>query len=316
MSTGHQASSRGLSLLLALWVGSLVGAALLAPAVYWAVERWAESSTGTLATWLGGKSFVVFFDRLRWLIVLAGVPWLCRATGLSGGRGLGLTGRRAGGGSVWPAALVWLGVGVATVAAASLGQLAGGVALPGRLPAPGELAEDLAMALLGAAAIAFLEELVFRGVLFQLFRRALAMAPAVAAAALVFALLHFQSVPRDAWPAGTPVGPGSGFAVAWASLAALPGTIDPPVFLALFLAGAILCLVFLRGGSLWLPMGLHAGWVLGARLHRLLVTVDPDAPAGATALWGSRILIDGVAPLALLAALALVLALDRRRALS
>ncbi len=134
-------------------------------------------------------------------------------------------------------------------------------------------------------------------------------------AALIFALVHFQRLPGDAWPDGAAVGPASGLVVAWRSLAALPSNLDPAVFSALVLAGAILCLVFARHRTLLASMGLHAGWVAAAGIHRRLLRVDPHA---STTLWGGRHLIDGIAPLVLLAlglaALAWVEARRRRGA--
>ncbi len=307
---------RGLWLLAVLWVASLLAAALIAPLAYHGVQLWAERSPGGLGSYLAGKDFPRYFDRLRWLLVLAGVPWLCRRTGLWGRRALGLEGGRR----AWRAAAAWFAAGLGTVALIAAGQLAGGVVsvrLPaGAGPALSKLGTALLAALLSAVLIAFFEELVFRGVVFQLAARALALSWAVAAAALIFALVHFQRLPGDAWSDASPVGPFSGLVVAWRSLAALPANLDPPEFAALILAGAILCLVFVRHRTLVASMGLHAGWVTAAGLHRRLLRVDPGASTG---LWGGRHLIDGVAPLVLLALLLLAIAgaeARRRRARS
>ncbi len=300
-------SGNGLWLLAALWAAALLAAALAAPLAWRAVELWAGRSPGGLAGYLAGKDFPRYVDRLRWLFVLAGLPWVCRRSGLWGREALGLV----GGVAAWRAAAGWFAAGVGMVALIAAGQLVGGVASVG---APGGaggaagvlvLAVILAGALVSAALIAFFEELVFRGVVFQLAARALALPWAVAAAALIFALAHFQRLPGDAWPRGAAVGAASGLAVAWRSVVALPGNLEPAAFTALVLAGAILCLVFVRHRTLIASMGLHAGWVGAAGLHRRLLRVNPRA---STELWGGRHLIDGVAPLVVLALVAAVVA--------
>lgn len=294
-----RSGARGLWLLLVLYLGTLVAAAVVTPPVYWGVHGWAEGAADTeaeaggLAAYLAEKELPRYFDRIRWLLVLAALPWLCRATGLTSRSALGLTGGR----QAWRLAAAWLAAGLVMVAGIAGGQLAGGTAELRGPDTATALLGGLAAGLLAAILVAFFEELVFRGVVFQLAHRALPAWGSVPAAAAIFALLHFQRVPSDAWSAGEPVTWTSGFAVAWRSVAAMAGTADLPVLAALFAAGSILCLLFLRHGTLLAPIGLHAGWVLAAQLHRRFVRVDPAAD---TAFWGGRHLIDGAFPLGLL----------------
>lgn len=293
-----QNGGRGLWWLLVFYVLTLLAAAIVTPPVYWGVHGWAVGGESDLAAYLADKELPRYFDRIRWLLVLVGLPWLCRATGLTSGRALGLRGgsearRRLG---------VWLVVGFAMVAGIAAGQLSSGTAEIRSRFAAEEVATLLLAGLLVAALVAFFEELVFRGVVFQLAHRALPAWGSVPVAAAIFALLHFQRVPGDAWPDGTPVTWGSGFTVAWRSLASIPSTVEPAAGAALFLVGAVLCLLFLRHGSLLPPMGLHAGWVWAAQLHGHLLRVPEGAD---TDVWGGRHLIDGALPLALLVLLLL-----------
>lgn len=303
--------ARGLGVLIGFFVVTLLVAAALAPPVYWWLHGWAAAESGGAAAgdgsggfarYLAEKGFPRYFDRIRWLVILAGVPWLCRATGLTGRRELGLVGGR----EAWRVLALWLAAGLAMVAGITAGQLASGSA---GLRAPGAagVAEALLVGLLSAALVAFFEELVFRGIVFRLAHRALPAWGSVPVAALVFALVHFLRVPSSAWPAGGPVPWWSGFAVAWRSLTALPQTLDGAVFGGLVLAGAILCLLFLRHGTLLAPIGLHAGWVWAAQIHRRLIEVE--AP---TAAWGGRTMIDGAVPLGLLVLLLAGMALAFR----
>lgn len=304
---GRSDGSDGLRRLLALYLGSLLAAAVATPLVFLAVEHWAAAGDSRLAAYLAEKELPRYFDRLRWLFVLAGLPWLCRTTGLTGRAALGLRGGRP----AWAVAAGWLAIGLAMVGAIALGQLGAGIARPRPEAAvPTELASGLAVGLLSALLIAFFEELVFRGVVFRLCLRALRPAAAVPLAAGIFALLHFQRVPSDAWPEGTPVGWSSGFVVAWQSLASIPRTADPAIAAALWLAGSILCLLYLRHGTLLAPIGLHAGWVWAAQLHRRFLDAATAAPG--VRFWGGDDLLEGVLPLLLLGALSVYAALAAR----
>src|SRR5207342_863423 len=83
--------------------------------------------------------------------------------------------------------------------------------------------------------VAFLEELLFRGFLFQRLVAGMGVWPAQLALALLFALAHWGN-------------PGmAGAAKVWA-------TFD------IALAAITLGLAYLRTGSLALPIGLHLGW--------------------------------------------------------
>ena len=287
--------ARGLWLLLGLYALSLVAAAVLAPLCFWVAERWAAGSDSALAAYLAEKELPRYFDRIRWLVVLAGLPWLCRATGLTGRSALGLRGGR----EAWRAAGGWLAVGLAMVGTIGAGQLGAGIAaLEPEATIASEIAYGLLAGLVSAALIAFFEELVFRGVVFRLCQRALPTAGAVALAAAIFALLHFQRVPSDAWPDDAAIHWWSGFAVAGKSFTALPQTVDPAIAAALFLAGTILCLLYLRHGTLLAPIGLHAGWVWAAQLHRRFLDATTAAPG--VRFWGGDDLMEGVLPLLLL----------------
>ncbi|MFP3938845.1 MAG: CPBP family intramembrane glutamic endopeptidase [Thermoanaerobaculia bacterium] len=296
--SGARSPGRGLWLLLAVYVAAMLGAAALTPPVYWAFQAWDAAGGGELASYLADKAPPRHFDRIRWLLVLAALPWLCRATGLASRRALGLT----GGAEARRLASVWLAAGFVMVAGIAAGQLLSGTVALAPPARAGTLLGIVLLGLVSAALIAFFEELVFRGVVFQLADRALPAWGSVPVAAAIFALLHFQRVPSDAWPADGPVPWWSGFAVAWRSVTGTFRTAEGPVLFALFLAGTVLCLLFLRHRTLLAPMGLHAGWVWAAQIYRDTVRTAPGADP---AVWGSRDLVDGAIPLALLVLLLL-----------
>jgi membrane protease YdiL (CAAX protease family) len=109
--------------------------------------------------------------------------------------------------------------------------------------------------------VAAVEEFLFRGVALGLAARAFGRWPAALAVSLVFAGVHFLKPAKQAdavvhW---------------WTGFAQIPRIFEaapPPVtfafgFASLFVAGMVLALAALRTRSLWLPVGIHAGWILG-----------------------------------------------------
>lgn len=64
-----------------------------------------------------------------------------------------------------------------------------------------------------------------------------------------------------------------------------------PMGVGLFLAGLVLAGAFLKTRSLWLPIGIHAGWVFLIRLHKELF--EPIGPPVRWALFGDNIFLGG-----------------------
>ena len=123
-------------------------------------------------------------------------------------------------------------------------------------------------ALLAALAVGFLEEMFFRGIIFKGLVEDTGRVTAFALASLFFAAIHF-------------VRPGERFAVE--GIDPLAGArylgdafaplLDPLDFLpglaGLFIIGLVLSYAFMRTGSIYLSMGLHAGWVFGIKTIRV-----------------------------------------------
>ena len=133
---------------------------------------------------------------------------------------------------------------------------------------------------MSAGGVAVLEETLFRGLLFRTTRREHAWAGAAWFSSLLYAWAHFLtkadwSGPVD-WSSGLWVLAGSmNRFLVWDALA--------PGFLVLVVAGLVLALACERSGGLWLPAGLHAGWVLGRKLTDGLTQTGPAVgpPVGA-----------------------------------
>ena len=166
-------------------------------------------------------------------------------------------------------------------------------------------------ALLTAALIGVLEELLFRGFLFTWFRDRACRGHLVSAAVVtsgLYAFLHFLHVTQPLVPAA----PGivDSFRLMLAPLQSLAAWSSTwPAAVGLFLFGLVLTLCRIRTGSLYPSIGLHAGCVVFLRVSGLLLRFQPTSGA----IWSSKLVYDGVVCWLFLAgAGVLVAALARR----
>ncbi len=114
---------------------------------------------------------------------------------------------------------------------------------------------------LTAGFVSCLEEFLFRGVFLGLAMRSMGAVRASFLVSLIFAAVHFL---RPAKPVTSEVTWTSGFSQLGAVLDNLPAT---PIlifgFVTLLVAGMILAWVTIKTRSLWLAIGIHAGWIVG-----------------------------------------------------
>ncbi|MBI4489706.1 MAG: CPBP family intramembrane metalloprotease [Deltaproteobacteria bacterium] len=123
-------------------------------------------------------------------------------------------------------------------------------------------------ALLAAVTVGFLEEIFFRGMIFKGLLEDLGLKAAFLLASLFYSAIHFIK-PAEAASA-------DGFDP-WAGIDHLirsfQSLFDPdalfPGLLGLFFIGAVLSYAYLRTGSLYLSIGLHAGWIFGLKTIRV-----------------------------------------------
>ncbi|MBC2593117.1 CPBP family intramembrane metalloprotease [Ruficoccus amylovorans] len=303
-------SWKGVLALVFIFFGAMLFAAVASPLLYFAVKAWASSSPDTIPGWLSSRmapeDFPRYFDRVRWLPVVLLLPWLFRWTGLFSFRRLGY---RNPARAPLPLLRWWL-AGMAMLAIVALIQwVTVGLTLSEQFSA-GYLLEKLALGIVAGLVVALLEEMLFRGLILRLFYTALRPGPAVALAALFFAYVHFKHV---SWPPGQEVHWWSGFDVCWR--VALGIVLEPEwlKFLNLFATGVFLNLLFLRGGTLWPCVGVHAGWVC----FRAVYTKFVEVPASDLKwLWGTQAMVDGLLPVILLTGLCAWAVLAPRKKLS
>jgi uncharacterized protein len=242
-------------ILLYLAATVLIGA-LLAPPLFWIAHAATDHvHIDRLTVYLAQTGFQRFFDRAI-MIAALGLLWpLLRALRIENyGYDLGLARDRR----KWRR--LTAGFLVALVTLLILGGIlifTGVYRLRSHMPY-----EKLAWLPVTALAVAVLEEILFRGALQGVVRKTTEDGFAMVSVAVLYAAVHFLKPGHVIEPAEI---------YWWSGLALLPDTLwqfgHPALLLGgfstLLVVGLILGYARDRTRSLWMPVGLHAGWVLG-----------------------------------------------------
>ncbi len=275
---------------LLLYVAAIFfGAALLSPWLYWLVE-WAGGYSSIAQHW-SRAPFHRFVHRALLGLALMGLWPFLRSIGARSFGDVGLVrpagqGRKLAGG---------LALGLGSFACVALLAVAAGARSLNLDHTAADLCRRTLSAGLSATVVALLEELLFRGALFGALRKAHHWISAWLMSSGVYALLHFFQKPAPpehvTWISGFEMLPRMlhGFA----ELETLV-----PGFFTLTLVGLILAMGYHRTGTLYFPIGLHAGWVFCLKFYGFLTSSQPGANAW---FWGTEKLIDGWLALIVLA---------------
>lgn len=208
--------------------------------------------------------FHSYVDRSLMVAALAAIPLFWRRFGIASWQEIG----------VKPEGKIGLGIGLSLALVSTFVTLAVAIALGDRVIAGSAGAGVFATLLLAAVVVAPLEELLFRGVIQTVLIRGTRAVPGIVITSLFFALVHFIKVPHDFTP--DPVTAGSGFTALGLAFAPFA---DPAALVSRFLllaaVGGVLGLAAWKTGRLWLPIGLHAGWIIGAKLSGCLTAGLP-----------------------------------------
>lgn len=145
-----------------------------------------------------------------------------------------------------------------------------------------------------ACAVSVIEEFLFRCVFLGLCLMAMGRFAAVSFSAVFFAVVHFLKTSKQ--PLETPVTWWSG----WEQLPLLFSSApDWPLlgwaFVSLVLAGILLAVATLRTRSLFLPIGLHAGWILGQQGMQIVGKFDIK-PSDRLLPWVGENVVSGAVP--------------------
>jgi hypothetical protein len=262
-----------------------LGGALLAPWLFWFVH-WAAGYWPALRG-LAASPFHRYLARALLGLAVIGLVPLLRDAGMFQWRAVGL-GKQ---GRPFRDVLRGLCIGFASLAiVAALALVAHGRTLA-PWPSASHLIHSLLSAALTAGIVAVIEEILFRGALFGVLRKAMPWTVALAVSSAVYSGVHFiQSVNQTGaiqW--------NSGFILLVEMFRHGPPFI--PAFLTLSVAGACLALAYQRTGAIYFSIGLHAGWIFWLKSYKL---VTQSAVGASSMLWGTDNLIDGWLALAVL----------------
>ena len=132
----------------------------------------------------------------------------------------------------------------------------------------GESVELYLKAMLTGFTVGFLEEIFFRGIIFRGLLEDWKPLPAFLTANLFYSALHFVKPGEQYFLSG--VEPWAGFRHLFSTFAPfLEPTEIVPGMIGLLLIGIVLSYAFLRTGTLYLSIGLHAGWIISIKTVRL-----------------------------------------------
>jgi membrane protease YdiL (CAAX protease family) len=255
---------------------------LLAPWVFWAVQEAGRTAPG--ASWLLKYPFRRVFDRTILVVAVAGLWPLWRRLGIRSRAEIGFSRTPRW----WRHLLVGVLVGLGSFV------VAGGLLIffDVRRIDPGFRVQAFLARIPGfmltAIVVALIEETFFRGGLQGVFQRGMKPLAAIAVASVIYSAVHFLKPPSAGIAADT-VRWSSGFDHLVRVFAQFGRSQEVGLgFVTLWLVGAILGLAFAKTGALYLPIGLHAGWVLTKQSYGYCTL--PVVARGA-AWWGGSDLV-------------------------
>jgi membrane protease YdiL (CAAX protease family) len=158
---------------------------------------------------------------------------------------------------------------------------------------------------LSALVIAVVEEAFFRAFLFAGMEGDFGSTGALIVSSTIYALAHLLRAPGRFY--ATTLDLTAGVRTLGLSFSQLSAPLSAlPTLIGLFLLGVVLAEAFILTGTVWFSVGLHAGFVIGAKLWPKVMVTRRGLP-GWLAGWGTQPLISGAA--AWVAALAVLLLL-------
>lgn len=256
-----QSSLRGFWIFAVVYVGSTLLGAIALPPVYWLVQFFDANHACDFSRWLAKYETDVYFDRIRWVGIIIGLPWAIKKCGLFSLKNLGF------GSSRWHVKKFFkyflLGICLAVFIFAL--QF---IFTESRFK-DGLSADFVLKAVLSALAsgliLGFLEELVMRGLILRCFYTAWGALAALVLSSLFFAYKHFK-VPSSIWdkiPGGRfDATWDTGFYIAYFDTVGIFYNFNLIVFSSLAMFGMFLGAIYMKTKTLLSPMAAHAGIVM------------------------------------------------------
>lgn len=293
----------GILILSGYLIVTLITGALLAPQLF-ALGNWFVKTVHTfhhenspIIGWLAEKcdnsDFGRYFNRAMLISALGWIWPFSKYAGV-GSDGIGLQKNR----------FRWQDAAVGFILASSLLLVMGFMFVGSGRFAPNPKANQMSV-LIGAAiaciSVALLEEYFFRGALMALLLRTLGPLSALFFLSFFFAIVHLLQPPNSAQVANNSVEFGTGF---W-MVGQIFSKFGNANFLVaegatLFMVGLILGWARLKTHSLWLSIGLHAGWVFGIKLFAGVTRTPKKVAPDSFMPWIGGDLKIGVVPLIIL----------------
>jgi hypothetical protein len=240
-------------------VGIVLVSALVSPWVYAAVQWLAVAAD---LDWLGEQPFRRVFNRVILVVALAGIWPLRRLLAIRSGQQAGWVRDP----SWWRHFLAGYLLGILSLGCAVLLVICLRHKAIDFNRTPLELLAALGRYLLVGLVVAVIEETFFRGYIQGTLQRTGNHHVALVVTSAVYSFVHFLKTPWN-----KPVDWWSGFDYVGTVLARVFTRPDVMVgFVTLFLVGCILGVAFQRTRTLYLAVGLHAGWVLTNEFCRWL----------------------------------------------
>jgi membrane protease YdiL (CAAX protease family) len=251
--------------LLLLLLIILVAASVVAPFVSWALAAVVGSGHRF--------SFPRVYDRVLQIITVCALIVSRRWLGLTSWAALGL-GRSPLRRDLWVGLAIALGGMVIVIAIMWWGDA---LRFFWRYPLEKGMRKAVA-GTIGAVLIGTGEELLFRGVLLGGLMRDMRRGFAIAWTTGVYAVVHFLRGGRQVGQVTLT----SGFERLASAFAPLADPEILPALVGFVILGLLLAHARLRSGALYLPLGLHIGWVFTIRVGRIVM----DFPREPGLLWG------------------------------
>jgi membrane protease YdiL (CAAX protease family) len=286
--------------LLIIIIASLVLSALITPFVFYGIQALRALSPG-----LDGALDFPFDRVMRRVILIVTLLLLFlerRRLEIRSLAAIGLK-KRAG----WKRQLSWGWItGVLSLSCMLVIMLApGSRRFSPDFTGPFNLVYELGKAFVSGAVVALIEEVFFRGFILQSLMKDLRKGAAVVAASLFFAIVHFFNAGDMPALAGLDVTAGFRALVYFFQPLLAPSEVIPG-FIGLFLVGIVLACAYIWTGSLYLSIGLHAGWVFAIKGESVFLS-----RAGRVAPWfyGGGEVVTGVFGWIMLAVVLIILRL-------
>ena len=285
-------------------LGVIFGGALGAPWLYHITQYLLRFEFFSWFLWLHVFAFEKYFNRAVLVLALLGIRPLLKRLKIAGWADLGLQKNPR----FWHDA--FLGVCLALLGVGSFALLLH--ALQWRIWQHSPDVSQLGLALGTAIVVSFLEELLFRGLLFGVLRRHLPTWPSSVGLALFFAALHFMksnpsfvSTKQIHWDSGLFLVP----QLFWQF--AKPWQLLQDGGLMMICVGLILSYTVVQTASLAWAIGLHGGWIFAMKILSAATYVPVDHPS----LWVGEDVRSGLSAVCLMGAtfLGVVIALPSRK---